>query len=84
MPKKWVYTHMEYDRVHNASHNPVTPINVQCQDDAVKEGVRLWKERLKGCDDDEGAKRIEKGNDSYFWPSKPKVRLEISIPTNPL
>lgn len=79
MPKEWVYTHMEYDRVYGTSKNPVTPLKAQCQDDAVKEGTKLWEERLKDCEDDDGAKRI---GDRLYWPSKPKVRLEIPIPTH--
>jgi hypothetical protein len=81
--KRWVYTHMEYDCVNNISLNPTTPLKAQCQDDAVREGMELWKERWKGCDDDEGAKRIEGRGDGYFRPSKARVRLEISLPEDP-
>lgn len=85
MSKKWVYTHMEYDRANNTSYNPIIPMpDVKCQDDAIKKGTELWRERLKGCDDNGGAKRVVKDNGNYFWPSKPIVRLEISIPTDPL
>ncbi|MEK7478613.1 MAG: hypothetical protein AAB626_01655 [Patescibacteria group bacterium] len=79
MPKEWVYTHMEDDRIHGTSRHPVTRLEAQCMDDAVREGAKLWEERLKNCEDDEGAKRI---GDRLFWPSKPKVRLEIPIPTH--
>jgi len=74
---------MEFDNVSGATKHPVTPLKAQCQADALEEGKKLWQERLKNCDDELGAKRID-GSSNYFWPSKPRIKLEISLPVDPL
>jgi len=83
MSNGWVYTHIEFNRVSGATRHSITPLKAKCQADALEEGKELWRERLRDCDDVEGAKRLEYGG-GFFWPSKPKVRLEISISTDPL
>ncbi|MDO8442945.1 MAG: hypothetical protein Q7S81_01665 [bacterium] len=82
MPDGWVYTHMEYNRITGATKHPVTLLKAKCLADALEEGKGLWHERLKGSEDAEGAKRLE-GCDGLFWPSKPRVKLDVPIPVEP-
>jgi hypothetical protein len=79
MYKDWKLIYTESDRAFlskDSMKKVVVPLKAQCADDAVEEGKKLWTARLKEGDDAEGAKKI---NGIYFWPSNPKVVLEISI-----
>lgn len=82
MLKEWVYFHTECDRMFcsaDSTKQVATPLKAQCQDDAEKEGKKLWEARLKEGLDDHYAKRI---GDKLYYPEHPRVRLEISIPTD--
>ncbi|MCL5017133.1 MAG: hypothetical protein M1155_00500 [Patescibacteria group bacterium] len=79
--REWVYRHTECDRIFNnkdSMREVVISLKAMCADDAEKEGAEIWKARLKEGEDDHGAKKI---NGRYFWPSNPRVVLEIKIRT---
>ena len=83
--REWVYMHTEYDRLGRPDSVRVItkPLKAKCSADALEEGKKLWEERLKGCDDADGAKRVNGATGVLSWPSKPRVKLEIPIPIDP-